>query len=117
MISANVGPGVFGNSATGDLTNTRSGFVVGGGVEWMVTQSWTVRGEYLFYDFSGANTNGLPFANCAAPGCGVNVTTANNNISVFRLGANYKFDWFRQEPVQIIVAGRYSAGCDGLMGS
>jgi opacity protein-like surface antigen len=95
MISANTAPGVFGQSATGSVTNTRSGYVIGGGVEWMVARNWTVRGEYLYYNFTGADTFALPIANCAIPGCGVNVTTASNNINVFRLGANYKFDWFR----------------------
>jgi outer membrane immunogenic protein len=95
MISANTAAAVFGQSATGSVTNTRSGYVIGGGVEWMVARNWTVRGEYLYYNFSGADTFALPIANCAIPGCGVNVTTASNNINVFRLGANYKFDWFR----------------------
>jgi outer membrane immunogenic protein len=96
IISANTGPSVYGNSATGSFSTTKSGYVVGAGFEWMVAQNWTVRAEYLYYDFNGGGTNyQLGLANCAVANCGVNVTSASNNISAFRLGANYKFDWFR----------------------
>jgi outer membrane immunogenic protein len=95
-ISANTGAGPFGDTANASNTNTKSGFVIGGGLEWMVAPNWTVRGEYLYYDFSnGNNANGLGLPNCAGGACGVNVSSASNNISVFRLGANYKFDLFR----------------------
>jgi outer membrane immunogenic protein len=95
-ISANPLLGGFfvGNSATGSFSSTRSGYVVGGGLEWLVAQSWTVRAEYLYYNFTGGgNSNGLSLA-CDG-GCGVNIASADNNISVLRLGANYKIDWFR----------------------
>ena len=62
----------------------------------MIAQNWTVRGEYLYYNFSGASTNPLVIANiCAAQAagitCGVNVTTASNNINTVRLGVNFKW--------------------------
>ncbi len=94
-ISANTALGIFGQSAAATFTNTRSGWVLGGGVEWMASPSWLLRAEYLHYDFSGANTNTLGIANCAVPGCGVTVTTASNSIDVVRLGASYKLDLFR----------------------
>ena len=106
IISGNVGINTLGNTGTGNFSNTRSGYVVGGGVEWMVAQNWTVRAEYLYYDFNGGGgtgqTVGIP--NCSTgPGagfgasgvCGAHVASANNNVNVFRLGASYKFDWFR----------------------
>ena len=82
---------------SGSFSTTKSGYVVGVGFEWMVAQNWTVRAEYLYYDFNGGGNNyQLGLANCAnGANCGVNVTAANNNISAFRLGANYKFDRFR----------------------
>jgi outer membrane immunogenic protein len=96
-ISANTGAGTFGDTSNGSFRNTKSGYVVGGGLEWLVAPNWTVRGEYLYYDFSnGNNANVLGLPNCAGgAACGVNVSSASNNISVFRLGANYKFDLFR----------------------
>jgi outer membrane immunogenic protein len=94
-ISANTAPGVFGQSATGSFSSTRSGYVVGGGLEWMATPNWIVRAEYLHYDFNGGVSNSIGIANCAVPGCGVTATSANNNIDVFRLATSYKFDWLR----------------------
>ena len=60
----------------------------------MVAQNWTVRAEYLYHDFNSGGTNyQIGLANCASgANCGVNAVAANNNISAFRLGANYKFD-------------------------
>jgi opacity protein-like surface antigen len=57
----------------------------------MVTANVLVRAEYLFYDFNRSSTNALNIANCAVPGCGVNVTTKSNDDNVVRLGASYKF--------------------------
>jgi len=91
MISANTGLNTFGDSASGSFSNTFSGFVIGGGYEWMIAPSWTVRGEYLFYDFSNNVMSALALPNCAVAGCGANVSKNNNELSVFRLGANYKF--------------------------
>jgi outer membrane immunogenic protein len=94
-ISANTAATAFGQSATGNFSNTRSGFVAGGGLEWMATPNWLLRIEYLHYEFRGANANALGIGSCAASGCGVTVATSNNNIDVFRIAASYKLDWFR----------------------
>jgi outer membrane immunogenic protein len=85
---------VFGDTAASNFSSTRSGFVIGGGYEWQVAQHWTVRGEYLFYDFGGNSTDNLtlPDCNLTTPGaCNVALTTGKNNISVGRIGINYKF--------------------------
>jgi outer membrane immunogenic protein len=92
MISANTAAGVFGQSATGNFSTTQSGFVVGAGYEWAIDPKWTVRAEYLYYGFHGGSTNAINIASCAVPGCGVNETTGHNDISVVRLGVNYKFN-------------------------
>jgi outer membrane immunogenic protein len=84
---------VFGDTAFSDFSSTRSGFVIGAGYEWEVAQHWTVRGEYLFYDFAGSTTGSLtlPDCNLNAPGaCNVALTTGKNNISVVRIGINYR---------------------------
>ena len=49
MISTDTDPAVFSQSATGSFSNTRSGYVIGGGYEWMFAPKWSVRGEYLYY--------------------------------------------------------------------
>jgi hypothetical protein len=48
----------------------------------------------LFYDFGGNSTDNLtlPDCNLTTPGaCNVALTTGKNNISVGRIGINYKF--------------------------
>lgn len=65
---------------------TLSGWVAGGGVEYAVSNNWTVRGEYLHYDF-GSETVVNP---TIAPGFNYS-TTFDNKIHVVRGGVNYKF--------------------------
>jgi outer membrane immunogenic protein len=84
---------IFGDTAASNFSSTRAGFVIGGGYEWQVAQHWTVRAEYLFYDFGSTNTDSLtlPDCNLSTPGaCNVAFTTGKNNISVARIGINYK---------------------------
>jgi len=80
------------------FTSTRSGFVVGGGYEWLFAQHWTVRGEYLFYDFGNSDNDVLvfPITQCGsgptpASACNIPVTTGKNNVNVVRFGLNYRF--------------------------
>lgn len=65
---------------------TLSGWVAGGGVEYAVSNNWTVRAEYLYYDF-GDETIINP---TVAPGFNY-LTTFDNKIHVVRAGVNYKF--------------------------
>jgi outer membrane immunogenic protein len=93
LVSSNLAAGVFGTSATGTFSNTKGGWTLGGGYEYMLTPNWIARAEYLYYSFQSDNTLGLSFPGpCAgATTCGVNVTSSNNNISVVRAGLSYKF--------------------------
>ena len=94
MISSDTGAGANSQAGTASFTTVKSGFVVGAGYEWMIAPRWSVRAEYLFYDFNGGSTNALTLTGpCAStPTCGVNVATDHNNISVARLGVNYLFN-------------------------
>lgn len=65
---------------------TLSGWVAGGGVEYAVTNNWTVRAEYLYYDL-GDITVVNP---TAVPGFNY-LTTFDNKIHVGRAAVNYKF--------------------------
>jgi outer membrane immunogenic protein len=59
-------------------TQTKSGWVVGGGVEWALwTSNWLARAEYLNYRFT-----------CVALGAGL---TGNLTINEIRAGVAYKF--------------------------
>jgi outer membrane immunogenic protein len=37
------------------FTDTKTGWTVGGGFEWMLTHHWSVKAEYLYYDLGNAN--------------------------------------------------------------
>jgi hypothetical protein len=60
----------------------------------MIVPKWTARAEYLFYDFNSGSTNAVTMTGPCnnTPTCGVNVTTGHNNVSVARLGVNYRFN-------------------------
>jgi opacity protein-like surface antigen len=77
------------NCATTSFSNTSSGYVLGGGLEWAPWSSnWIVRGEYLYYNLSGAAGGGfLPGAGFVA----ANPTWSNMAVSSGRLGLSYKF--------------------------
>jgi outer membrane immunogenic protein len=66
---------------------TRSGWVVGAGVEYALPWNWSWKAEYLYVDFGTfrAFENTLPFA------------YSNRDVKlsehIFRFGLNYKFDW------------------------
>lgn len=57
-----LGNGTFGanvaNGGAGGYSNTRIGYTIGGGVEWMFAPSWSVKAEYLYYDLGSVGYNG-----------------------------------------------------------
>jgi outer membrane immunogenic protein len=70
--------------------HTATGFAVGGGLEYAVTDNWIVRGEYLFYDLGRDNItlrNNTPFA----PAGTTIATRLSTSVNVARVGAEYKF--------------------------
>jgi outer membrane immunogenic protein len=91
------GPVVLPGVAAGvNFDETKTGWVVGTGFEWMLSPNWIVRAEYLHYDFGGASaTLPLVFANavgaCAPGQCNWAVSASNLRIDSGRLGLSYKF--------------------------
>jgi outer membrane immunogenic protein len=86
------------SSATGPIftgiqqSDWRSGWTVGGGLEYAVGYGWSVKGEYLYVDFGDWNS----LSNCpnVGPGCPVGlITNVNVNLKdhIWRAGMNYKF--------------------------
>jgi outer membrane immunogenic protein len=75
------------------LSQTRVGWVVGGGLEWMFAPHWSFRSETLFYDLGTANLNTTIVQNSAgAPFFGATIqTTAHYNGFISRVGLNYQF--------------------------
>lgn len=72
----------------------RSGYVMGGGYEHMFTSNWTVRAEYLYYNFGDGRSDTL---SGGAPGGGVAGATTFTfkfdelDIHVVRAAVSYKF--------------------------
>jgi outer membrane immunogenic protein len=52
------GAGQTGSGSTALFqSETRTGWTVGGGLEWMIAPQWSVRGEYLYYDLGTVTLN------------------------------------------------------------
>ena len=73
-------------------TSTRSGWTVGAGYEWLINPNWSVRGEYLYYGFTGTSSATVIGNGVAPPGTFTTHTLGNFDVSVVRLGVNYKFN-------------------------
>jgi outer membrane immunogenic protein len=71
------------------FSNTQSGWVAGGGVEWAMTPNWMLRGEYLFYSLGGFPSVVVPSTNYPALPSGY--SWSNTNVGVGRVGLSYKF--------------------------
>ena len=92
-----LGANDFSNQASEDKWKT--GLAVGGGVEFALTQNWTLRGEYLLMQFQNSHAtitdvstglnNGLSSCGNLAP-CRMNYS---ESIQTARVGVNYKFGY------------------------
>jgi outer membrane immunogenic protein len=99
-----VSPGIntLGQFATTSFGDTKTGFVVGGGVEWMFAPNWIVRAEYLYHQFSGSSSV-MALQGVAAGGgntcvggggaaqCNWAINTSDLHLNVVRAGLAYKF--------------------------
>jgi opacity protein-like surface antigen len=63
---------------------TLNGWTVGGGVEYMLSPSWTMKVEYLHFDFNNANETWAFDANNTW-----HLTDKNLNVDSVKLGVNY----------------------------
>jgi len=80
------------SSISANPNRITAGWVAGGGLEYMLSQHWIVRGEYLFYSFEG-DSNVAPCTRCvpgAFSGAGV-FTYGRYDLQQVRFGASYKF--------------------------
>jgi outer membrane immunogenic protein len=67
-----------------DASTTKTGSVIGGGVEKVISKNWTVKLEYLYVSL-GTVSQTVPFLGTTV--------TSNSSVkdSILRLGVNYKF--------------------------
>ena len=79
-------------TAVNSFNTTKSGWVIGGGAEWMATTNILLRAEYLYYNLNaseGASAQYAPLnATLLAP---LNFGWSNYNVQVFRIAGSYKF--------------------------
>jgi outer membrane immunogenic protein len=70
------------------ISDTRSGFTAGVGVEYGLTENFSAKLEYDFYDFGTKNYTG--FVNTPV--------SINSNLHVVEFGLNYRFNWAGGSP-------------------
>jgi outer membrane immunogenic protein len=72
------------------FSRTQGGWVAGGGLEWMITPKWLLRGEYLYYSLESSpsvvagSVTPLPLGASA-------YSWGNTNASVARAALSYRF--------------------------
>jgi outer membrane immunogenic protein len=79
---------------TGDLifttSDTRSGLMAGGGVEFALTQNWSAKAEYNFIDFGNDQVLRGSVPPLLPPGITVD-SDSNNQMHAVKVGVNYRF--------------------------
>ncbi len=68
--------------------NFITGYTVGGGLEWKVSPVWSIKAEYLYFDFTNLNDN------C----CGDGLNTFNNNHNLTANTVKIGFNYFWNAP-------------------
>ena len=71
-------------------SQTRSGWTIGGGIEYAIAPNWSVFAEFNHYDFGTKRIAHLRGSGSAASFLDV---TAKQRIEAVRLGVNYRFNW------------------------
>ena len=91
-IAGCAGLGLGPQFASATFDNTRTGWVAGLGLEWMISPNWLIRGEWLHVD--AGSSSGVLIIPTGTPA--VTQTTAWNRdltIDIVRFGIAYKFNW------------------------
>ena len=83
--------------SAGSYSDTRIGWTVGGGLEWMFMPNWSAKAEYL-YHYLGSVTYGssplnVNLLNILTVGSSAVQTRAQYNGHIARVGLNYHFNW------------------------
>jgi outer membrane immunogenic protein len=79
--------GVVPYATSAAFSSTQGGWAAGGGVEWMITNNWLLRGEYLYYSLSSSPS----VVAASATGFPSGYSWSNTNVSVARAALSYKF--------------------------
>jgi outer membrane immunogenic protein len=71
------------NGASVSASNSNTGWLFGGGIEWAFTTNWSAKFEYDYISLRSWSWNSVLFP--------AETFTANRNISEFKVGLNYRF--------------------------
>ncbi len=82
-----VGPGA---QWAGNSDKMRFGYTVGAGAEYALTNNWTAKLEYLYYDLGKQTVTATQFAGAPIAGVAYQARYENSG-SLVRAGVNYKF--------------------------
>jgi outer membrane immunogenic protein len=79
---------------SGSNSGTRTGFAIGGGAEYAITDQWSLKGEYLHYDLGRKTVNAT--GNAAVRGVaalnGIDyISRSETKGAILRAGLNYRF--------------------------
>jgi outer membrane immunogenic protein len=93
------------------VSQTKTGFVIGGGFEIAVAPRWTLRTEYLHMEFTSVTGGGR----IVAPATGAFnpfTLSADLKTDIVRVGLSHKFLWWFEEappppPPQPVVVSKY----------
>jgi outer membrane immunogenic protein len=72
-------------------TDTRAGWTVGGGAEWMFASQWSIKAEYLFYDLGTQSIDQTLLVSSGFDGFTSIHSDAHYRGSIVRGGVNFKF--------------------------
>ncbi len=74
-----------------DNAATRTGYTVGGGIEYKLTSAWSLKAEYQYIDFGSDKLT---------DGAGVSTGDLDTNYQTARIGLNYRFGGGGYEPLK-----------------
>jgi outer membrane immunogenic protein len=93
---SDVSAGILSGTGAGtwNAAATKTGWTVGGGLEWALTKNWSARAEYLYVHFNPVTASGVVTGTTGvfAGGYGSAISTSTDlSAQIARAGINYKF--------------------------
>jgi outer membrane immunogenic protein len=85
-------------------SNSLTGWTAGGGAEWMFSQNWSAKGEYLYYDLGAVGYSMTPLTTTSGSNPGIwslviPKASTRFNGNIIRAGVNYHFNFANVAPV------------------
>jgi outer membrane immunogenic protein len=97
-----VNPNGFARGAV-STGSTRTGFAIGGGVDWQVDPHWSVRAEYLYVQFDALSAN-TPTLAPPASTTTISVSSGQINENIARIAVSYRFGGGGSSPLTAMAA-------------